>query len=132
MEESFAGMRMRRRDRLRFRRFTLAQENRQQNQHSGRKKLALPVLERLKPELWIAEIGHRRERGLAMRPGLFRRGLSTLRPVHHERADEEDEQHGPERARYESPRDGPGSQNHMGTRLTSLLREGGCPRRPEG
>src|SRR3546814_14829891 len=73
MEESFAGMRMRRRDRLRFRRFTLAQENRQQNQHSGRKKLALPVLERLKPELWIAEIGHRRERGLAMRPGQIER-----------------------------------------------------------
>src|SRR3546814_14398319 len=82
---------MRRRDRLRFRRFTLAQENRQQNQHSGRKKLALPVLERLKPELWIAEIGHRRERGLAMRPGLFRRGLRTLRPVHHEREDEEED-----------------------------------------
>src|SRR3546814_15934927 len=104
MEESFAGMRMRRRDRLRFRRFTLAQENRQQNQHSGRKKLALPVLERLKPELWIAEIGHRRERGLAMRTGLFRRGLRTLRPVHHEREEEEAEPHDLEPARIERTR----------------------------
>src|SRR5688572_3997713 len=69
--ESGSGLRVRRGDGLRFGRFALAKEDRQDHQDRGREELALPVLEAFEPELRIAEIGERRNGFLPMLGGLL-------------------------------------------------------------
>src|SRR4029453_12257352 len=82
---------------LRLRRPLLTQKNAEDDDYGGRQKLALPILEKFKPELRTGQILKRRERLCAMVSCLFGCFLRAVEPMHQEGRGEEQQQYDTQR-----------------------------------